>query len=240
MNDELRTTPELRSKPQAVEGQQVRANPYRTAVEATLWIHEILDVGRLPRKGIEVVLSVLGPCEGVLFLLRGEALEPHSFGRVPDDLPEQPAVLSAVRKAMESGTPVLDGKGADRRVVVPVIHGLQSEGALLVGVAELESRWGPSYLDILNLVTRHLGLAIQNARKVADLSATASGEGLGAASSLRDAKREFERRLLMARLKASRGNIASAARSLEMDRGQLSRLLKRHGVDKKQFKGQAD
>ncbi|MFT7616629.1 MAG: hypothetical protein ACI97A_000253 [Planctomycetota bacterium] len=45
------------------------------------------------------------------------------------------------------------------------------------------------------------------------------------------AKRAFERWLISARLAHTNGNIAAAARALKMDRGQLSRLVKRHNID---------
>lgn len=45
------------------------------------------------------------------------------------------------------------------------------------------------------------------------------------------AKRAFERWLISARLAHTNGNIAAAARALRMDRGQLSRLVKRHNID---------
>ncbi|MCA9320061.1 MAG: hypothetical protein KDB53_04970 [Planctomycetes bacterium] len=50
------------------------------------------------------------------------------------------------------------------------------------------------------------------------------------------AKRSFERWLVQRRLAESHGNIAAAARSLQMDRGQLSRLIKRLGIDKGDYR----
>jgi transcriptional regulator with GAF, ATPase, and Fis domain len=66
--------------------------------------------------------------------------------------------------------------------------------------------------------------------------APANGDLLAGDLSLREARRTFEGRLVASRLAVSRGNIAAAARSLDMDRGQLSRLLKRHGVDKQSYR----
>ena len=58
---------------------------------------------------------------------------------------------------------------------------------------------------------------------------------------LSTAKRAFERWLIRVRLAENNGNIAAAARSLSMDRGQLSRLVKRHDIDKNNYKNsQAD
>ena len=50
------------------------------------------------------------------------------------------------------------------------------------------------------------------------------------------AKRAFERWLICARLHKSSGNIAAAARALKMDRGQLSRLVKRHKIDPQSYR----
>jgi transcriptional regulator with GAF, ATPase, and Fis domain len=63
-------------------------------------------------------------------------------------------------------------------------------------------------------------------------SADADG-AIGGKASLALAKRAFERWLVRSRLEEFRGNIAAAARSLNMDRGQLSRLVKRYEIDRK-------
>ena len=54
---------------------------------------------------------------------------------------------------------------------------------------------------------------------------------------LHDAKLGFERRLLQVRLAAAKGNVAAAARALDMDRGQLSRLMRKHRLDRSEFRG---
>ncbi len=51
-----------------------------------------------------------------------------------------------------------------------------------------------------------------------------------ARDSLRDAKLEFERLMIEDRIEETGGNIAAAARELRVDRGQLSRLIKRHKI----------
>jgi transcriptional regulator with GAF, ATPase, and Fis domain len=86
------------------------------------------------------------------------------------------------------------------------------------------------------MLGRHVGVALDNAIHARDLSMVTGEEAIPAGLSLRDSKRLYERRLIRARLREAHGNIASAARSLDMDRGQLSRLLKKHGVDKSGFR----
>ena len=53
---------------------------------------------------------------------------------------------------------------------------------------------------------------------------------------LAHAKRLFEAWLIRSRLEEAKGNIAAAARTLDMDRGQLSRLVKKHGIDRRDYR----
>ena len=85
------------------------------------------------------------------------------------------------------------------------------------------------------------GCDLKELRQDGELIATETGTRLAASTvSLSAAKRSFERWLIQVRLKESRGNIAAAARKLQMDRGQLSRLVKRHAIDKQGFKPSRD
>jgi transcriptional regulator with GAF, ATPase, and Fis domain len=120
----------------------------------------------------------------------------------------------------------------DRVLIVPISSGLVIHGTLLVSVPQLEHRFGPAYVDLVGLMGRHLGLALDNGRRLADLGGEVETEDSLPPDgvSLRDAKSSFERRLIKSRYLGASGNIAAAARSLGMDRGQLSRLLKRYGL----------
>lgn len=219
--------------------QEGNVHPYRQSLEGTLRLHNLMDPERLLPQVPEVLRSILGSCSGVLVVRQDARDSNYPFGAFDADGAHRPQVRTVIDKAIESGTPVVDGQGADRHVAVPLGAGNRRVGALYISVRELEARVGNAYLDLLGLLGRHIGLAVDNATHVRDMamvSAVGAEEAIPSGLSLRDSKRMFERRLIRSRLRESRGNIAGAARSLDMDRGQLSRLLKKHGINKSDFK----
>jgi hypothetical protein len=236
MGDEHLLSPQEGSERREERTRDPHLNPYRVLLESALRLHQLLDPGRFPRQAIETLHSVLGAPEGVLVLHVAGGAERHAFGRQGPMTRDRP---DAMAKATESGSPVIDGVGSDRALVVPMTTGLSVHGVLVVGVSALEERFGPSYVDLVALLARHLGLAFENGRRLADLGGDAGTEvdlppeGV----SFRDAKAAFERRLIRTRFLEAGGNIASAARSLGMDRGQLSRLLKRFGFGRDMTRG---
>src|SRR5262249_6798165 len=145
-----------------------------------------------------------------------------------------PQMALCANKAIDAGQPVVEGQGSTRGVAVPLLAGARAIGALYVMSFELERRLGPIYLDVLMLLGKHVGTALDNALHVRDLGQAGGPheEAIPPGLSLAESKRAFERKIVRARLRETRGNIAAAARSLDMDRGQLSRLLKRHGINK--------
>lgn len=213
-----------------------RVHPYRLAVEASLRLHRMMDPEGFPRVAVQTVQSVLGPVEGFLLLANPAAPEIHPLGRALPEWASRPALLAVAAKAGETGTPVVDGAGDERVLIAPLVSGLASYGAVLLDVSGLEKRFGGLYVDLLALISRHLGLALDNCRRIAGLGIMAEGGEAAAPPSsgvsFKAAREGFERSLIIARLREAGGNIAVAARSLEMDRGQLSRLLKRYGIDK--------
>lgn len=216
--------------------------PYRMLSEATAQLHGLAAPERLVVTALEVIRKAVGGGPGVLLLRQEEGEQAHGFGS--RELESDATTLaSQVRpltdKAMESGHAVVDGQGTSRGVAVPLVSGPRLVGALYVGPADLEARLGSGHLDILTLLGRHLAVAFDNSHHVRDLSiisAAGSEDAIPAGLSLRESKRLYERRLIRTRLREAKGNIASAARSLHMDRGQLSRLLKKHGIDKSQYR----
>jgi len=216
-----------------------KVHPYRLAVEGALRLHNLADPDRLLAQVAEVLRSVIGRCQGVVVVRQDGKDTSHPFGGLEAEGARSHQVAVAIDKAIESGTPVVDGAGPQRHVAIPLGAGNRRIGALFIGVADLENRLGSGYLDLLSLLGRHIGLALDNASHVQDMalvSAVGAEDVIPTGLSLRESKRLFERRLIRTRLRESRGNIASAARSLDMDRGQLSRLLKKHGIDKSEFK----
>ncbi|NRA94848.1 MAG: hypothetical protein HRU14_01420 [Planctomycetes bacterium] len=221
------------------EAQEGGVHPYRSALENTLRLHNLMDPERLLLQVPEVLRGTLGACVGALIVRHEGEDAVHPIGAFDVQTVQRPHVKTVIDKSIESGSPVVDGQGVDRHVAVPLGAGNRRIGALYVGVHALEERIGNAYLDLLGLLGRQIGLALDNAahvRDMASVSAVGVEDAIPSGLSLRESKRLFERRLVRARLRESRGNIAAAARSLDMDRGQLSRLLKKHGINKLEFK----
>ena len=221
------------------QGAETGGHPYTAALEGVLRLHNLMEPERLLPQVPDVLRAVLGDCSGALVLRQSGRDTVQSFGGFAEDAVQVPHARAAVDKTMESMALVFDGQGDGRHVAVPLGAGNRCVGALYVAVQGPERRMGDAYLDLLGLLGRQIGSALHNgaqARDLAMVSAVGSEEAVPAGLSLRESKRLYERRLVKSRLAESRGNIAAAARSLDMDRGQLSRLLKKHGVDKTEFK----
>lgn len=216
---------------------------YRQIAEGTLRLYSQSDPDRTIQAAIDFLKHFLA-CPGVV-LLQAEGVDHrHPFGGAAAEAIPQAQIAASAQKAIEAGHPVVDGQGLSRGVAIPLAAGARNVGALYVTVSELERRYGPSaYLEILVLVGKHLGTAFDIAHHVRDLgTVSASSDEADLLSnnlSLSESKRAYEKKLIRVRLREARGNIAAAARSLDMDRGQLSRLLKKHGIDKSQYRGAA-
>lgn len=215
-------------------------DPYRGALEALNRLHGILDPEKLPAEAADALKQVLGPIAGVV-IVRNDAREVrYQVGDRGVESFSTPHGHAIIAKAMESGHPVVDGQGSDKTLAVPMTWNNHQVGAFVVEVADLEKRFGNTYVDLARLLGRHFALAFRNAfqaRELAERNVLEGEDALSPGLSLRESKQRFERRLVRQRLKDSKGNIAAAARSLDMDRGQLSRLLKKHGIDKLDYKG---
>lgn len=216
-----------------------RTVAYRQLAEGALRLHSLGDPERVVSAALDFAKQLLG-CPGILLVQSENQEQRYPFGGPQSDaLPVSQVILSA-HKAMEAGAPVIDGQGTSRGVAVGLGVGARSVGALYVLVSDLERRLGSAYLDVLSVLGKHLGMALDNAFHLRDLRLTSGRseeESEAGGLSLADAKRAYEKKLVRARLRDARGNIAAAARSLEMDRGQLSRLLKKHGIDKSSYRG---
>jgi hypothetical protein len=222
-----------------------RRDPLRYLLDATTRLHLAQDLESergLAQAVAEIVRELFGPTQGFVLVKTGDGdLRLHlDARRVEAQDGPVPPVLA---KALESAHPVIEGQGQERRLALRLRLGSQVVGGLYLATAEAERRFGPQHLDLITHLARHLGLAAGR------LAAAGSGggpdgeaelPGLLKMASLSQAKRAFERLLILARLRQSKGNIAGAARALDMDRGQLSRLLRKHQVDKGRFRaGQA-
>lgn len=221
------------------EGAELRMDPYRSALEVLGRLHGILDPDKLTAECAEAMKAVLGPVPGLLIVRQPDREVRHLIGpRLPGAF-DSPHGHSVIEKTIESGHPVVDGQGESKTLSVPMQVGTHRYGAFVIRVAELERRHGNTYVDLARLLGRHFAAAFANATKMKELAERNTLEGGGAIPpglSLRDSKRQFEHQLIKTRVRDAKGNIAAAARSLDMDRGQLSRLLKKHSIDKIDFK----
>lgn len=212
---------------------------WRQIAESALRLHVLAEPEKLLPVAADVLRQIIGPCTGII-ALKLESLDVrHPFGGREADAANAASINLVLTKAMESGQTVVDGQGPGRAVAIPLQADARQIGALYVANAEFERRFGASYLEVLMPLGKHVAAAFANALRAGGAAGGAEAAGEEAVPpglSLSESKRAFERRLVRARLRDARGNIASAARSLGMDRGQLSRLLKKHGVDKNLFR----
>lgn len=227
-----------------------RARLLARILDAAPRLHELREPAAVLAEAEQILLSVFPDCRYLCLLAsnHGHDLRVEERiirGNYPAD--ETAARIACCDLVVRSGRAAfeaeLDLAHEHIGACVPIPVGNSVGGALLVD--SLPTAFASS--DELNGTLRHLatqlGLAL---RCVADIRArradmrilaTETGQSLNDTSlSLTDAKRAFEHWLICTRLKESRGNIAAAARSLQMDRGQLSRLVKRHELKARSFR----
>jgi|GEM_PF-7123676 DNA-binding protein Fis len=215
-----------------------KVSAYRQLTDAALRFHQAQDAERLLPLTVEGLRTVFGPTVGVV-VSRIDGQERHYpfGGKAIEAIPSNHLQL-LVQKSMSSLNAILDGQGPTRVLAVPLLAGPRVHGCLVVLVGDAERRLGTAAIDLVGLMGRHLGIALDNAVHTQELKSlsTADNADLQGGFSLCESKRQFERKLIKSRLREAHGNIALAARTLDMDRGQLSRLLKKYAVDKKQYK----
>jgi hypothetical protein len=147
------------------------------------------------------------------------------------------SVNGLLDRARGEGLPVLDGQ-PPIGIALPVASGGRTVAAVYVAHAEIKHRAGGHDLEMLRIAAAHVGAASAALRaREAPVDPAAAAGVFGHARSLHDAKLAFEHRLLEIRLNDARGNVAAAARALGMDRGQLSRLMRKHQLDRAAFRG---
>jgi DNA-binding NtrC family response regulator len=148
--------------------------------------------------------------------------------------PRGDSVTAAMDKSAQEGLVVLDPQPPGG-IAFPIHAGARKAGAVYVVHSGLAAVKGPRF-ELLKLIAEDVGLASMNLDSRSPQASPAAANQVAAGVSLRDAKLEFERRLLALRLDEAKGNVAAAARSLDMDRGQLSRLMKKHHLDRATFR----
>jgi hypothetical protein len=142
------------------------------------------------------------------------------------------SAAESLRRAISEGLPVLDAR-AHGAAALPVRgRGERTVGALYVAHPAMTRPAGPTF-EAVRVAAEVVVLAsLDLAGRAGQAADPRDGGAPSGITSLHDAKLAFERRVLEARLRECRGNVAAAARSLDMDRGQLSRLIKKHHLDR--------
>ncbi|MSR75162.1 MAG: hypothetical protein EXS14_06820 [Planctomycetes bacterium] len=227
------------SQPERLRELDARSGAYRQLVDASLKLHQVQESERLLPMAVECIRGVFGHVSGVIVTKQDGVERHYPFGGKGVEAVAPAHVQLLTQKSMSSLNAILDGQGATRVLAVPLAMGARVHGSLLLVLGDLEHRFGSPAIDMVGLVGRHLGIALDNAAHFHELKTMGAVEGedvIPGTLSLCESKRNYERRLIRARLRESHGNIALAARSLNMDRGQLSRLLKKYAVDKRQYK----
>lgn len=215
---------------------------YRQVLAGSVRLHNLGEPTRLVAAVEDVVQNLMGPTQGTVgIFLPGQDARWISYGR--QEVEGRPAeeVERAIRKVAQGLEPILLGTAEDGSFVVPLTGSRGALGGFCVRPKRL-TRIDTPTMDLLVLLGRHLGAAMENALQTQELIAIgvlSEEERLQPNVSLRDARRFFEKRLVTTRLQTANGNIAAAARTLGMDRGQLSRMLKRYGIDREEYKTSA-
>lgn len=226
MTDEL-TQREVARKSPFVEGNSTRL------LEATHRLHAASDEGALGSAISAFFVALLGTPPIAVRITHDVAVA-RRFGA--EHLTESAGGL--LERARQDGIPVIDGQ-PPIGVALPIHAAGRIVGAVYVAHPEVKHRLGGSDLDLLRAAAAHVGCAsvALRTREAPGDPKTAAGI-VASAQSLHDAKLAFEHRLLELRLHDARGNVAAAARALGMDRGQLSRLMRKHNLERASFRAE--
>ena len=187
------------------------------------------EVGARLRSMLQEIFPGRG---GLIVLTKTDPTCSLSWGQsIPVD---ESAIRETARRVALDGQPKTD----PTETWVPIERHGTAYGAIQARLSpgDVASR----HVRLLDLVAREAGRALSDAwtrnesfaSESPGLAVTFSGGDI----SFTEAKKAFERWLVEDRLGRHRGNIAAAARALSMDRAQLSRLVKRHGIDKMRFR----
>jgi hypothetical protein len=197
-------------------------------LEAGRRLHSATDENGLGQAAFDVFSVVVGAPPETIRVAHDGGVS-RRFGA--DDGAE--AADSLLARATHDGLPVVDGHPV-RALAVPVQLAGRTVGAVYVAHPGLGNRFAGGF-ELLKAIAAHLGTASMALAK-RETDPAEAAVGVTRAASLHDAKLAFERRLLQLRLAEARGNVAAAARALDMDRGQLSRLMRKHSLDRAAFR----
>jgi hypothetical protein len=224
MTDEL-TQREAGRKPSQSEGSLALR-----LLEAVWRLRAAGDERSFAAAAIDAVAGLLGSAPAAIRIVHEIAVSRRFGASSAAD-----GVDGLLDRAAIEGLPVLDGH-PPRGVALPIPGAGRAVGAVYLAHSGAAANGGTE-LELLKMIAAHVGAAsIELSKREAPENpagaATAAPRGL----SLHDSKLAFERRLLQLRLSEAKGNVAAAARALDMDRGQLSRLMRKHQIDRAEFR----
>ncbi len=232
-----------------VSAERRRARILGRILESSQRLHERHDVVGILHAFIGVTQDLFADC--ALLLVTNPALGGQSERAIAHndfEGTEEGFALRLASEVADSGIPSFSAEfeiGSDRLAgCVPLCVGATCLGAVYVSVPCGVLSSSDELTQYLRLLSMQASLALNTASNIRrlgeDLSIMSVDGGVDLARDdvpLTVAKRAFEKWLIAARLKKSKGNIAAAARALKMDRGQLSRLVKRHEIDACSYRG---
>ncbi len=229
MRSARREGPFLAVMPTALADEALRTELFAQAETGTLFVEEVRELGEDARRAILVSLAeerlhfiggsaALEPADELLEVLLPQTLTVPPLRERREDVPllarsyAHAAGLAVGRSQLELNTAVtdrllgLDWPGNTRQLQSVVEDAVERAGR------------GPVKPEHLRL--EHL----------AHFSVDETGERLGYSQARRALLHNFERRYLEDTLRIARGNLSLAARASGIDRANLRRMLKAHGL----------
>jgi GAF domain-containing protein len=221
------------------EGTDARREPLRYLAEATARLHVAArsdGLAGIAAAAGDIVRDLLGTTHGFVLVPREEQ-DLHLLFESRRLDPRSGARPSILEKALSSPHPVVEGQGSERRVALALRCGDRVLGGLYVASGEAEKRYQGHHLEIIQLLGAHLAAAVGTALQLQDWPVVAGrlADPRSASMTLAEARTAFEREFLARRLREAGGIVTLAARSLQLDRSQLSRVLRRYGIDRKAY-----
>ncbi len=219
----------------------------KDVLEATLRLQTASTTSERVAAAVDFLRLVTDGCRALVLTRYADDVVAASKGH-PDFDAQAGAVYEHARKlalkSNDDGVTLVDPTARGMGYSLPVLVNGKACAAVYVASDNPQRRLDAVDLDAIRAATETIGVAMVGSKLqpavagAADPIAAFLSDPDGGVSghSLRMAKHAFEKKLLRARLLECHGNIAAAARTLKMDRGQLSRLLKKHRVDKTVFR----
>jgi GAF domain-containing protein len=207
-------------------------------LDAARRVHAASDETGVASAAGEAVAALLGSSPATVQIKQEKPGQARSTLTPTAEIPKDPSqrLNALMDRAAAQGLPVVDDQPPGG-AALPIQNEARTFGALYVAHPDLRRVIAGGDWEILKLLVSHVATALTNlGRRLPAPDASLVADLVPNNLSLHDAKLAFERRLLFLRLAEARGNVAAAARALDMDRGQLSRLMRKHQLDRSSFR----